>query len=467
MTFELSWERFAFGALLFGGLAFLNLWDFPLYVGLFAGAYVLKLARERGWGGYLFGQFLLLGLLFGLAGTLLYLPFFISFSSQAGGILPNMINPTRGIQLWVMFGPLFLLLFAFLLYLNQRRGWRRLTSGLMLALGFALSLWLLSVLYSVMAVYAPPLMAGINPEAGNLSQLFLGRFGGRPLGEVLQVGLSRRAQSLGGVLTLVLLLGLAAAALWPSKDGEKQSSEPADTFALLLVLFGGLLVLAPEFFFLIDNFGTRMNTIFKFYIQGWLLWGTAAGYGTAVLLGKEQRRRWVLGFMPGLLAACILGLSYPLYAIPEKIQQFNDNEISSLQLDGTAHNIFLSLEDHEAVAFLQQAPLGTLVEAVGGSYTQYARISAHSGQPALLGWPGHENQWRGGNLEMGTRQADIERLYTTGSWAEAQAIIDQYQIEYIYLGNLERTTYQVSAGKFEQFLTPVFRQGSVTIYQAP
>ena len=111
--------------------------------------------------------------------------------------------------------------------------------------------------------------------------------------------------------------------------------------------------------------------------------------------------------------------------------------------------------------------IGTLVEAVGGSYTNYARISAHSGQPALLGWPGHESQWRGGAEEMGSRQADIEKLYTTTSWAETQQILEAYNIRYIYVGPLERSTYPVSAFKFDDFLKVVFSSGEVTIYEVP
>ena len=40
---------------------------------------------------------------------------------------------------------------------------------------------------------------------------------------------------------------------------------------ILLILLAGLLVLAPEFVFIRDNFGNRMNTVFKFYYQGWVL----------------------------------------------------------------------------------------------------------------------------------------------------------------------------------------------------
>ena len=40
-------------------------------------------------------------------------------------------------------------------------------------------------------------------------------------------------------------------------------------FALLLILTGVLLTLGPEFIYLRDNFGVRLNTTFKFYYQAW------------------------------------------------------------------------------------------------------------------------------------------------------------------------------------------------------
>ena len=121
----------------------------------------------------------------------------------------------------------------------------------------------------------------------------------------------------------------------------------------------------------------------------------------------------------------------------------------------------------QGVEWLRQAPLGTLVEAVGGSYTGYARVSTYSGQPALLGWPGHESQWRGGGEEMGSRSVDVDTLYTTGSWAEASGIIQRYNIRYIYVGNLEYRTYVVNEAKFARFLETVYQFEGVTIYQVP
>ena len=52
-----------------------------------------------------------------------------------------------------------------------------------------------------------------------------------------------------------------------------------------------------------------------------------------------------------------------------------------------------------------------MAEAVGGSYSGYACVSRLSGYPTVLGWPGHELQWRGGGEEIGSRENDIQQLY--------------------------------------------------------
>jgi uncharacterized membrane protein len=84
----------------------------------------------------------------------------------------------------------------------------------------------------------------------------------------------------------------------------------------------------------------------------------------------------------------------------------------------------------------------------------------------VLGWPGHEGQWRDNSLQ-GSRLQDLETLYTTSDWTTTQAIIDRYHIRYIFVGNLERSTYHVNEEKFNRFLKPVFQQGNTAIYEVP
>jgi len=112
-------------------------------------------------------------------------------------------------------------------------------------------------------------------------------------------------------------------------------------------------------------------------------------------------------------------------------------------------------------------PRARRASAVGGSYSDYARISAYSGQPAVVGWLGHEDQWRGTFEEQRRRQGNIRVLYETRSWDEAAKIIAQYNIRYVVVGTLERRDYQIDEFKFQQHLSTVFQQGEVVIYEIP
>ena len=113
----------------------------------------------------------------GLLAFLLYLPFYVSFSSQAGGLLPNLEYPTRGAHLWVMFGTLFPPLLAYLLYLwrrEKRRAYWKLGVGL--ALGLVLLLWSFSLLLGFLAqMKMPDFVAGYLQAQGFISAaLFIG-----------------------------------------------------------------------------------------------------------------------------------------------------------------------------------------------------------------------------------------------------------------------------------------------------
>jgi len=470
--FLFSPQSLVLGTLIFGGLGFLNLWDFPWYVGVFAAAHLLRKVDELGWSMDRVIEFVLLGLAFGVAGVLAYLPFYLSFSSQAGGIMPNVIHPTRGIYMWVMFGTLFLPLFGFLAYLAfRRRNSRSLLSGLLAALLLVALLLGFSVLMT--NSLSSPDLPGLNDGSGNL---FLRSYSAESAGQLISEGLGRRVQTWFTSLTLIALLGLGVGLLWPAQTRiEETALEEARTekvvdshrFAVVMIVFAGLLVLIPEYFYLRDQFGVRMNTIFKFYYQAWILWALAGAYGSAVLFSRPLKTLAAKLFPAFFVIALVIGMTYPLMAVDTRISTFNAQLEPVLTLDGAANNFYLDPDEQAAAEWLRQAPVGTLAEAIhptGGSYTHYARISMNTGQPAVLGWIGHESQWRGGMAEVGSRQADIERLYTTGSWEEARQIIEQYGIVYIVVGNLERSTYNLYEDKFIRNLEPAFQQGGLTIY---
>lgn len=231
---------------------------------------------------------------------------------------------------------------------------------------------------------------------------------------------------------------------------------------MLLVLIGAALTLAVEFIYLRDQFGTRMNTIFKFYFETWVVWSLAAAYASVLLWRKLQNRwHWFAKLAWVVVIAC--GLIYPLFAISETLGTNTRN----WTLDGNAWFSLYYPEEQMAVNALKQLPKGVIVEAVGGSYTSAARFATYTGYQTVLGWPGHESQWRGGGKEMGTRQDDIARLYRTSDWGEALKVINQYKIRYVVIASLERSTYKVYENKFAENAFKVFQMNDVVIYEIP
>ena len=484
---HLHLNRYAFGLAAFGlgAMGFLNTWDFPFYVALFAGAYMLKRMRDsqnaeearqpKFWESV--KDFLSIGFSLGVTGALIFLPFYIGFSSQAGGFIPNLIYITKGVYEWIMFAPLLIPLFGLLLYL-----WKRTSNRGQLITGFKVTLVIIGLLLAVTALLTALIsllhvFSGLNSDAAIAASAFLGSLAAPGWQETISEGFIRRLTTPGTLLTLVVMLTFVIALLWPRRTSAQSGSKAQDlpgthVFVLLLTLIAALLVLVPEFFFLRDFFGYRINTIFKFYFLAWLLWATAAAYAT-VVLWEMLKGTWGVIFKIVTVLVLAFSLFYPIMGLWSKTNGFSPNQ---WELDGTAHVARYNPDDAAAMQWLWDAPLGVVAESVGGSYSVHARMSTHSGQPTVLGWVGHEHQWRGGFDEMGSREVDITRLYCVVNWPDAQAIIDQYGIQYIVIGNLERSTYAagspncpsgLSEGKFERYLEPVFQQGSVTIYKIP
>lgn len=449
----LHWAGFALGAVVLGGMAFLNTWDFPVYLTIFAFAFLLRRVREEGWSWARAEDLLTFSIPMAAVSLLLYLPFFISFSSQAGGIVPNIVYPTRGIYLWMMFGPLFAAIFGFLLHLRGKPA--RWDIGFALSLGFIAFLWLLSTLMGFAVANTP------------IGETFITSQGATDAGQVFLEATLRRLLYGGGLLTLAILLGLVVSYLSGARSQPQEASpesqlQPPLPFVLAMILVGGLLVLGPEFLYLRDGFGTRMNTIFKFYYQAWALWAVAGAFGLVLLIAEGRR---LVGAVSQALVwiFVLMGLAYPVFAIPTRI---GDLANATPTLDAGAYLERYRPDDVAAIQFLRAQPMGVIVEAVGGSYSEYGRIATNSGQPSVLNWAGHEVQWRGGAEEMGSRDGDIRAIYESPSWERTREMLARYNVRYVIIGDLERSTYHIQEDKFSQ-LAEVFRSGNTIIYFVP
>jgi YYY domain-containing protein len=403
----------------------------------------------------LIGGVLLVGSGLLAAGVIFYLPFYVGLRSQAGGLLPNIINPSRLSQYLVMFGPFLLLLIPWMIALA--RGTEFPIRTFLIVTGGVFGALLLAA-----AVFAAAALA--NPTAYAWVDLVVQEVGS--VGAALQRVLALRLTHSWTTLFLLGLIGWVVA-LWQSRlrrgAAVTLSEEPlVSPYILLLVLTAALLTLGPEFVYLKDNFGTRMNTIFKFYYQAWVMYAVAGAYALWALVTSRGWLRWVARGGAALLIAA--GLIYPALSVLTRTDHFRGEPT----LDGMAYLATAQPADYAVIQWFQENVSGTpvILEAVGGQYSSGGRVSVHTGLPTVLGWAGHELQWRGATPEPTIRESDIETMYTSHVWSETRALLDKYDIEYVVVGPLEVNTYgQAAATKFDRALELVFQGEGARIYR--
>ncbi len=230
----------------------------------------------------------------------------------------------------------------------------------------------------------------------------------------------------------------------------------------------------------------RQNTIFKFYIQAWWLLAIASSFAIWRLwdLGafatrqvSGLKRTWIVSF--AVLAAGVF--IYPIMATDVRLDdRFN---IIGPGIDGEAYmddavyntrgvNIEFAT-DRAGIEWLRNNVEGSpvIVEAQWDLYTWANRISIYTGLPTVLGWDWHQTQQRHDyRWEVQRRRQAINNFYTTRDAAEAKDFLDEFDVKYVYVGELERGAYPPSGiQKFDNAselkLRPVFSNGPVTIYE--
>ncbi len=386
----------------------------------------------------------------GVLSVLLYLPFWVGLRSQAGGFLPNLFNATRLPQFSVLFiafvipvtGVIVIAARRTSVHLREVLGWSAL-----IVLGALLAGLLLGVIKGspyLQAIRSGQPIMGLNISVADVTSALIQRLLNPWTALLLTTGI------------VMLLL-----ALWRGEDGRRAAPW---AFPALLALLGLGLTLAPEFFFLKDNFNTRMNTVFKFYFQAWVLWSLAGAWW----LAQATERRGVLSgkvvpALAGLLIA--VGMVYTVLAVPARAREHG----TPWTLDGAAWLADSHPEDWAAIRWLNANVSGrpVILETPADSHKAYVyegRVSALTGLPTVLGWSGHEYQWRGNYDEQARREQDIQQLFTTSDLALTRALLERYEIVYVYVGPVERQRYPAEGlEKFEAF-PAVYQDKGVVIY---
>ncbi len=230
----------------------------------------------------------------------------------------------------------------------------------------------------------------------------------------------------------------------------------------------------------------RMNTIFKFYLQIWLLLVVAAGAGLAWFWPKIRSAIDAIRIPWSVVLAVLIGLAM-LYTLMATWAKVGDrwNVEAPHTLDGMAYmptvsryeneKSFSLQPDYVAIRWLQDNIDGhpVVMEMVSpAEYMWGNRISIYTGLPSVVGWSWHQRQQRGIDApEVLDRHRIVKEFYNTTDLDYTREIIDEYDIELIMVGELEKAyAGQAGIAKFETLnsmgvLSPIFDQNGTVIYR--
>ncbi len=214
-----------------------------------------------------------------------------------------------------------------------------------------------------------------------------------------------------------------------------------------VILVGLLAFIIPEFVAV----ESRMNTVFKFYLVGWLVLMTAS----AANVELTKFRKYLI------VALLIVSIVYPLAATPVR---YSTRELT---LDGMSFMRYYE-GDYEAVKWLQSKQ-GVVIEegCTQGALCAYkygGRVAAFTGNPAVIAWTNHEYVWRRNYTMIAKRAEDVRRFYSSSSCYEMEKIVQKYKIKYIFVGYEERKVFNVTPKKFERCFEIAFHSGKTWVF---
>jgi YYY domain-containing protein len=298
--------------------------------------------------------------------------------------------------------------------------------------------------------------------------------------------------ALGYAVALVAVpIAAPAAVLFfaPQPSGGGESGEGR---RLLWLMVGTAMALsfAVEAVVLKGDIG-RMNTVFKFYLQVWILLSIAAAISASWVWRRARRWRtnlrelWLsvmivlmLGgalFLPFGVRARAVDRMAPATGLTLDGMAFIEHAVVTDGPEGDMQEISL-VGDYHAIRWIQEAIKGSPVIMEGLGRREYLwanRVSIYTGLPTVAGWRWHEAQQRagvGGEL-VNWRREDVNTCYDTTDIRRAQEILDRYGVRYIYVGEYERAYYNLDGlRKFRSMaerglLRVVYEAHDVTLYE--
>lgn len=293
-------------------------------------------------------------------------------------------------------------------------------------------------------------------------------------------------------LALALAFATGGVLLWLRGEGTEQR------FVGLMVAAAALVAGGVEIIFLADDLVTidwyRMNTVFKFYNQVWVLLALAGAALLALMLdrtsafGRHPRgavtpgllrnavpdeipdiapirgsgspvslSRWAVIGVAASGVLVLASLAYPLLATKPRLEERfaghpGPGTLNALDwmdygtVSTTDGGEIAFADDRAAIDWLNENVDGSpvIAEASIGPYRcNGSRISINTGLPTIIGWERHETQQRYLD-ELFGRVSDVDELYASSDPARKLELLRQYDVRYVVVGQLERRYPQIS-----------------------
>lgn len=302
-----------------------------------------------------------------------------------------------------------------------------------------------------------------------------------------------------GLHVFALVVPFLALGGWILFDRETHSIH---RFLALMLLAALLLTLMVEVVTLKGDIG-RMNTVFKFYLQAWVLFAVANVTGLAVIFrslwfcdaimdaetgqkvgGDSSAVQTLKAAWWGIAALLIIaGLLYPAFATWAKVNDrfvadsapgLNGLDYMKQAVYNTHDQEIPLIQDYDAIQWLRQNIKGSpvILEANDSLYRLGNRISINTGLPTTIGWDWHMKQQYSvlpGDI-VDNRIRDVTTIYQTFDPEEALQLLHHYNVSLVYVGPLEHVLYgDKGLAKFETMaaadaLTRVYDANGVRIY---
>jgi YYY domain-containing protein len=272
---------------------------------------------------------------------------------------------------------------------------------------------------------------------------------------------------------------------------------PAVWFIIWMTVVGWAVSLGIELVYVRDHLdggdAERMNTVFKFGFQVWVLLALAAAAALPHMVRWLRRMGPLAQSAGGVALAALLALAlvFPLAGTPSRLAtrfpitpgptldglafmdtgEFDVSPGEIGQLD-SGFPIHISLRgDGAAIHWLNENIRGTpiVLQSDLGFYRAYGvRIAANTGLPTVVS-PLHASEQHDPD-QVAERDRDVQTLYRTIDVDQALQLLSKYRVGYVYVGQIERAAYgDAGMAKFDQmagsYLNVVYDQDGVKIFE--